>query len=123
MCARYFQQAEDAGHPPEAGVGVRVLQTGDGALQDVQHALVHLPAHFLQTRRRNKVVQCLVKKNKKATKKRGGRSDWFLTHKHTHRALKRVIDKYPMLGYLFKKNSSTQSEKTESVDAFQFKMI
>lgn len=80
MCARYFQQAEDAGHPPEAGVGVRVLQTGDGALQDVQHALVHLPAHFLQTRRRNKVAQCLVKQ--KAQKRGGGRL--VLTHKHTH---------------------------------------
>lgn len=82
MCARYFQQAEDAGHPPEAGVGVRVLQTGDSALQDVQHALVHLPAHFLQTRRRNKVAQCLVKQ--KAQKRVWGGQIGFNTQTHTH---------------------------------------
>lgn len=49
MCARYLQQAEDTGHSSEACVGVGVLQTGDCAFQDVQHAFVHFSAHFLQT--------------------------------------------------------------------------
>lgn len=57
VCARYFQQAEDTGHPSQAGVGVRVFQAGDGALQDVQHALVHFPVHFLRKQQSNKVAQ------------------------------------------------------------------
>lgn len=49
-----FHEAEDTGHSSEARVGVRVLQTGHGALQDVQHAFVHLPAHLLRTKRRQR---------------------------------------------------------------------
>lgn len=50
MRAGYFQQAEDAGHPSKTCVSVRVLQTGNGALQDVQHAFVHFPAHLLEAK-------------------------------------------------------------------------
>lgn len=50
MCACYFQQAEDTGHSPEASICVRVLQTGNCTLQDVQHAFVHFPAHLLETK-------------------------------------------------------------------------
>lgn len=50
MCACYFQQAENTGHSSEACVSVRVLQTGDCALQDVQHAFVHFSVHLLETR-------------------------------------------------------------------------
>lgn len=74
MCARYFQQTEDAGHPSQAGVGVRVFKTGDGALQDVQHALVHFPVHFLQTQRSNKVVRGL------ASNKTKQQIDFFFPH-------------------------------------------
>lgn len=70
MCARYFQQAEDTGHPSQAGVGVRVFQAGDGALQDVQHALVHFPVHFLQTQASHKVVQMSWERKKKERKEK-----------------------------------------------------
>lgn len=50
MRARNFQQAEDAGHSSETCVGVRVLQTGHCALQDVQHAFVDLSAHLLKAK-------------------------------------------------------------------------
>ena len=53
VCPCYFQQAEDTGHSSQACVCVRVLQTGNCALQDVQHAFVNLPAHLLEARHRD----------------------------------------------------------------------
>lgn len=55
MCTCYFQQAEYTGHSPEACISVGVLQTGNCALQDVQHAFVHLPVHLLETKHSNMV--------------------------------------------------------------------
>lgn len=64
MCACYFQQAEDTGHSSEARISVRVLQTGNCALQDVQHAFVHLSAHLLETKHTNKVYNDFNKTEK-----------------------------------------------------------
>ena len=57
-----LQKPEDAGHATQAGVGEGLLQTEDRALEQIQHALVHLPADLLQRQPRAESGHCSLQR-------------------------------------------------------------